>query len=149
HAESLLGVLRQMLALTRPAGARVLVNSLHPSAWWHEADGVHLRSADLRAGMPVLAEPHWIGASTHNAEELAMARDIGARFAVLGPVLHTNTHPEAEPLGWSRFANLAADAGLPVFALGGQSMGLMPQAFSCGAHGIAGIRHLFSNRSVQ
>src|SRR5690606_20538915 len=34
------------LSLCRQHGARCLVNSAHPVAWWSEADGVQLRAAD-------------------------------------------------------------------------------------------------------
>lgn len=134
--------LQAMLRLTRPAGARVLVNSRHPEAWWREADGVHLRSGDLSRPLPDLA-PRWIGASAHNAGELAQARAAGARFVVLGPVLPTASHPDAPVLGWAGFAGLAAEAGLPVFALGGQSPETLPRATAHGAHGVAGIRAFF------
>ena len=144
---SLLNVLRSMLALTRPAGARVLVSSAHPRAWWEEADGVHLRSIDLGLDAPADKADFWVGASTHGAEELDRARQAGARFAVLGPVLQTDSHPGAETLGWPRFAQLAAGAGLPVFALGGQSAETLQQAINCGAHGIAGIRNLLGGPS--
>ncbi len=142
-AESLHEILCRMLALTRAAGARVLVNSVHPAQWWGQADGVHLRSTELSAATGDLPGHCWIGASAHNARELDQARAAGARFAVLGPVLPTASHPDAQPLGWTAFAELAANAGLPVFALGGQSPDMLKQAFSHGAHGIAGIRHLF------
>jgi len=144
---SLLEVLCRVLALTRPAGARVLVNSAHPAAWWHQADGVHLRSTDLGLELPADKVNFWVGASTHTAEDLDQARRVGARFAVLGPVLQTHSHPGAETLGWPRFAQLAVGAGLPVFALGGQSADTLQQALRCGAHGIAGIRHLLGGPS--
>lgn len=143
QAPSLRALLDAMLALTRAAGSRVLVNSVHPAHWWAQADGVHLRSADLGA-RPEVPERAWVGASVHNANELALARTVGARFAVLGPVLETASHPGAAPLGWTGFAALAADAGLPVFALGGQTPAMLEQALAHGAHGIAGIRHLFA-----
>lgn len=134
-------LLQQMLRLAHAAGAQVLVNSVHPRDWWVRADGVHLRSADLA---PQDLPGHCrIGASTHTAEELELARRAGAHFAVLGPVLDTASHPDTEPMGWARFAQLAADAGLPVFALGGQSPDTMALARGHGAHGVAGIRFLF------
>jgi 8-oxo-dGTP diphosphatase len=65
------------------------------------------------------------------------AQKLALDFVVLGPVLPTLSHPEAEPLGWEGFARLARDVSLPVYALGG----LQPQdkikAWQSGAHGIA------------
>lgn len=139
-AESLHEALRAVLALVHSRGGRVLVNSRHPSAWWAQADGVHLRSTDLQALPPGLPAGAWVGASAHTARELAQARALGARFAVLGPVLPTDSHPGAPVLGWSGFAALTEGAGLPVFALGGQRAGDLDVAALHAAHGVAGIR---------
>ncbi len=137
---SLYAAFEQVLARTREAGARLLVNSVHPAAWWQAADGVHLRAIDLPHSRPALGDGHWLAASAHNAAELRRARELDADFAVLGPVLDTPTHPGAATLGWTRFADLAGAAGLPVFALGGQSPATRAQAMRHGAHGLAGIR---------
>ena len=48
-------------------------------------------------------------------------------------------------MGWTRFASLAEQAGLPVFAIGGQSAKTLADARNHGAHGIAGIRHMLDN----
>lgn len=130
------------LALCRAHGAQLLINSIHPEAWWHEADGVHLRSGDAlqRAARPALAEGKRVGVSTHNLIELEHARRLEADFAVLGPVLPTASHPDHPGIGWEAFATLNAQAGLPLFALGGQSAATLAQAQSVGGHGIAGIR---------
>ncbi|MBY0268024.1 MAG: thiamine phosphate synthase, partial [Burkholderiales bacterium] len=65
---------------------------------------------------------------------------LGADFAVLGPVLPTPTHPDAELLGWPRFAALTAGSRMPVFALGGLNEGSRDAALAAGAHGLAMIR---------
>ncbi|GAA4337321.1 Nudix family hydrolase [Pigmentiphaga soli] len=139
HADSLHRVFRRVLAATRAAGARLLVNSAHPAAWWREADGVHLRATDLARPRPELPAGAWLAASAHDAAELARAHGLDADLAVLGPVLPTPSHPGAATLGWEAFAGLALHAGLPVFALGGQSAATRERAHLQGAHGIAGI----------
>lgn len=134
--------LKAVLTRCHAFGAHVLVNSIHPEAWWHEADGVHLRTHDA-AGLtsrPILAKDKRVGVSTHNLAELAHARALEADFAVLGPVLPTASHPGHPGIGWETFAQLNAQAGLPVFALGGQSAATLAHAQSVGGHGFAGIR---------
>ncbi|WP_195844200.1 thiamine phosphate synthase, partial [Bordetella pertussis] len=54
----------------------------------------------------------------------------------------TASHPEQAPLGWPGFAAGIRDAGMPVYALGGQSPATLAEARLHGAHGIAGIRGL-------
>jgi len=134
--------LKTMLTRCHAAGARVLVNSIHPEAWWHEADGVHLRSQDAEnlTNRPILDKDKRVGVSTHNLAELEHARALDADFAVLGPVLPTASHPGHPGIGWDSFAELNAQAGLPVFALGGQSTATLVRAQSVGGHGFAGIR---------
>lgn len=139
---SLYATLEVILKRTRTAGARLLVNSVHPSIWSYHADGLHLRAADIDASgaRPAMAKGGLLGVSAHTADELKLALKIDADFAVLGPVLDTTSHPGAETLGWDAFARLNLEAGLPVFALGGQSEETRAVAFEHGAHGIAGIR---------
>lgn len=103
--------------------------------------GVQLSSAQLHslAERP-LPSAFTVGASCHNAEELALAARLGCDFATLSPVLPTASHPDAEPLGWPRFARLAEAAALPVYALGGLDPGDLMEARLHAAQGVAGIR---------
>lgn len=128
-----------VIALARPHGARVLINSDIELALRLGADGVHLAAAQLARleRRPALG---WCAASCHNAEELVRAAQLGVDFAVLGPVQATPSHPDALPLGWEGFTALARGAGLPVFALGGMKPGDLETTWRCGAQGIAMVR---------
>lgn len=103
--------------------------------------GVHLKAAQLRelAGRPLPAMS-WVATSCHDREELELAAELQLDFATLSPVRATASHPDAEPLGWDRFADLAADARLPVYALGGVAPEDLRAARAAGAQGVAGIR---------
>jgi len=139
---SLLEAFQAAIKLCHAAGARVLINSVHPSSWWRYADGVHLRwqeAASLTA-RPKLSENALLGVSTHDQTQLSHARTLGADFAVLGAVLDTPSHPGEPGMGWDGFVTANQDAGLPVYALGGQSIDTLSEARRHGAHGIAGIR---------
>ena len=142
HASDLHEALLVVLARCRAAGARLVVNSVHPAQWWAQADGVHLRASDAASltARPALAQGSLVGVSAHNRAELAQARLLEADFAVVGPVLPTPSHPHAAGLGWAGFAELNAQAGLPVYAVGGQSVATLAQAQAVGGHGFAGIR---------
>ena len=104
------------------------------------AAGFHATGAVLRAlsQRPVPAEK-WFGASCHDAADLARAVQLGADYAVLGPVRRTATHPDAKPLGWEGFGRLARGAGLPVYAIGGLGPDDRDAAWRHGAQGVAGI----------
>jgi 8-oxo-dGTP diphosphatase len=133
------GFAAQAVALCHRHGARVLINGDLQLAWALGADGVHLPAAQLMRSRQRPAFP-LVGASCHDAAELAQAAALGLDFAVLGPVQATASHPRQPPLGWSRFARLVEGASLPVFALGGMAPGDLARALAAGAHGIAAIR---------
>jgi 8-oxo-dGTP diphosphatase len=120
-------------------GARVLVNADTVLAQRSGADGVHLTAQQLR-DQTQRPDCTLVGASCHSAEELRRAEALGADFAVLGPVLPTPTHPDAVLLGWPGLRQLAVDARIPVFALGGLQPGDREQALASGAHGLAMVR---------
>lgn len=60
--------------------------------------------------------------------------------AFLSPVLTTQTHPDAEPLGWETWSKLAQLADMPVIGLGGLSPDMIKQALIYGGISVAGIR---------
>ena len=132
---------RVALPLCREAGARLLIHGDWELAEAVGTDGVHLTAAQLhRLVERPLRSELWVGASCHDAVELARAEALGADFAVLGPVLPTASHPGAPHLGWERFAALVEKARIPVYALGGMGQEHVETAWRHGAQGVAGIR---------
>lgn len=105
--------------------------------------GLHLASWHL---MTLTSRPigyELIGASCHTANELIQAAKLGLNYAVLSPVLITISHPQVQPLGWNKFAELVAQVPIPVYALGGMTIADISIAKRYGAHGIAGISGLW------
>lgn len=107
------------------------------------AAGWHLTAAQLRKyaanGRPFPRE-RWLAASCHDAEELALAAQMGVDFVTLSSVQATQTHPEAAPLGWDSAAELIRGFNQPVYLLGGVGPGEQARAWQAGAQGVAGIR---------
>lgn len=133
----------EVVARCREHGARVLVNGDENLAESVGADGVHLTATQLSC-LEQRPDIALVGASTHTAAEIARADDLGCDFAVLGPVLPTTTHADGMLLGWTGFAGLVAEAGLPVYALGGISSVDLQRAIHSGGHGIAMMRGAWS-----
>lgn len=121
-------------------GALLLMNSAVEAAYELNVNGIHLTSRHLMALDKRPENIKWVGASCHNLQELQHAQAIGADFAVLAPVLPTQTHPGAQALGWQQFAELVSKANLPVYALGGMSLSCLSTARQAGGQGIAAIR---------
>jgi len=137
-------IAREVISLCHAYRAQVLLNA--PVEWVTElgADGVHLTSRALaNTTRRPLRGDRWVAASCHNEDELEQARRIGCDFVVLSPVLETDSHPGSKALGWARFAQLAGDANMPVYGLGGLEPADLSVAYQNGAQGIAAIRGLW------
>ncbi|MDE2311136.1 MAG: Nudix family hydrolase, partial [Betaproteobacteria bacterium] len=129
----------RVLELAHVHNAKVLINSDAELAREIGADGVHLTSMQL-AALRERPDLPWCAASCHNAEELQRAGELGLDFAVLGPVLPTQSHPGAAHLGWEAFGKIAAGSAIPVYALGGLCRDDVETAWQHGAHGVALLR---------
>jgi 8-oxo-dGTP diphosphatase len=122
-------------------GANVLLNGdIDGALDLGSGIGVHLTSAQLMEldGRP-LPWMQLVGASCHDASQLRHAVSMGADFATLSPVAQTASHPDVPILGWARFRELAENAALPVYALGGMAPAMVDQARENSAQGVAGI----------
>jgi len=130
---------QRVVALAHAHRASVLLNGDVALAQEVGADGVQLTSAQLAelAERPAL---DWCAASCHNSDELRRAEALGCDFALLSPLLPTQSHPGAPHLGWENFAAIAAGSSIPVYALGGLKHADMLTAWRQGAHGIALLR---------
>ena len=129
----------QVIARARPLGGKVLINEDIELARSVLADGVHLTSAQL-AEIKQRPDFAWVGASCHDAADLARAVDLGLDFAVLGAVFSTPSHPGSATLGWGKLSMLLESCPIPVFALGGVRPGMKDIAQQHGAHGVAVMR---------
>lgn len=95
---------------------------------------MNLHKGDLTVGVRYIA-------ACHDAVSLKQAQQIGCDAVFISPVKPTTTHPEAVPLGWERFSELAQNSQIPVFALGGVHPEDLATAQQHGAYGLAGIRN--------
>ncbi len=111
---------RRLISIAKQRGVLFLVGADARLARAISADGVHLPSwaqpsdgpHDDYAGLIV-------SCACHDADDLARAAAIHADVAFLSPVFPTQSHMGADALGAEKFNALAADAKLPVLALGG------------------------------
>ncbi len=131
-----------VVAHCRAQGCAVLLTSDARDVQALGAAGLHWSSRRLMAARarPDLPPGAFLSAACHDPVELGQARRLGVDLVLLSPVQPTASHPGAPHLGWRRFAELAARAGAPVYALGGVGWRDIPLAWQHGGQGVAGIR---------
>ncbi|MEO5694280.1 MAG: Nudix family hydrolase [Usitatibacter sp.] len=135
-------LLSRALARAQAFGSRVVVNGDCGS--FPQCDGVHMSAKRLMAATE-RPPGSLVGASCHDEAELAQAEKLGLDYAILGPVKQTASHPDAKPIGWERFAQLANGRAMPVYAVGGLTRGDIPEARRHGAHGVALLGAAFAD----
>lgn len=129
--------------LTRMGGL-LLVNDRADVAAAGLAHGVHLGRLSLlpSAVRTFLPPPMVVGVAAHSAAEIEAAVAGGADYVTLSPVLRTESHPTATPLGPAAAAALAATAPIPVVWLGGITRKNLAQILPYRPSGIAAMREL-------
>lgn len=129
-----------------------LVVSVHASESLRKelgAGGVHFPSGRLplfRGGTP---ERVVAGVSCHNAQEVYRAFEDGADYVFLSQIFAPLSKPAHEKLlGLSGLEEIAANARLPVYALGGMDADKLTGAAKAGAYGAAVSGALFMAADV-
>lgn len=77
--------------------------------------------------------------AAHSSRALVSAARAQLDAVFISPVFSTQSHPNATPLGPTRFSGLVHKADLPVYALGGVNPHTAPQLRGSGAAGLAAI----------
>ncbi len=145
HRQSLAS---KLVTLAHRRGVKVLIaGDLHLARKIH-ADGVHLPSYLLRTWQGRQLKnvpPHWlITAAIHTRQELRWATKLSADAMLVSPIYKTNTQIQRQALGLTGLRRFALDSPIPVFALGGIKLSLLPRLKNTGAAGFAGIKEFLT-----
>ena len=132
--------------IVAPTATKLLLNTSLEIYEQTTAHGIHYTGERLRqCQQRPVAEDKLFSVSTHTYEELLHAVEIGADFAMLSPVLPTESHPGEPAIGWATFKRIVQEIPIPVFALGGMTVELIGDAQTNGAQGIAAISALWND----
>lgn len=139
---------RRLRAVTRDAGALLIVNRSVEVALAAEADAVQLGGDALDAATVrrVAGARLIVGCSAHRGDDLASMARAGADYVTYAPVFAPISKPGVdEPLGLDGLAAAARHAPLPVVALGGITPATAGACLVAGAVGVAAIGGLMAD----
>ncbi len=139
-ARDLFRLAERLQAVTRPAGAALLINARVDVAMALDADGVHLtrRSLPPKEARELLGPEKLIGISCHSVAEVEEAADGGVDFLVVGPIYATPSKAQfGPPLSTEILRQARTVCGLPILAIGGVKAAQIPSVVAAGADGVA------------
>lgn len=137
---------RDLVGALRGTGVPLIVNDHVDLVAAIGADGAHVGQGDLDpvAAREVLGPHALLGLSVHDAEELAVARDLPEGTLDLlgvGPLRATPSKPDhAMPRGLEHLATLAAASPWPCVAIGGVGPADVAPVRRAGLAGVAVVR---------
>lgn len=105
-----------------------------------EADGVHLGQSDfpIRLARELLGANYLIGISTHSPEQVVEATEQGADYIGFGPLFHTITKADHEPVvGLDGLKKVRPLTSLPIVAIGGIQSESVSKIVAAGADAVA------------
>jgi thiamine-phosphate pyrophosphorylase len=132
---------RQLAGLARRSGLVLLIGAdalRAPGAGVHLPERMAHRAGALKRARPGVT----VTVAAHSLPALIRARRAGADAALLSAAFQSRSPSAGRPLGPARFAALARQAGLPVYALGGVDTKNAPRLLSSGAAGLAMVEGL-------
>ena len=135
---------RDLRAIAKARGLRLLIAGAPALAAVVDADGVHLPEARLKEAAHWKAmHPSWlVTVAAHSAAAVARARMARADAALLAPAFPTKSHSERAAIGLARFRLIVACAKLPVYALGGVNAATVQRLAGAHLAGVAAIEGL-------
>jgi thiamine-phosphate pyrophosphorylase len=117
-----------------------IVNDRADVALACSADALHLGDEDLpiEFARKICGDSMIIGLSTHCLDQALKAVDSGADYIGLGPVFSTDTKKSKyEPLGLSKFEEIASKVEIPITAIGGIKHENAKSVLDAGADSVA------------
>jgi thiamine-phosphate pyrophosphorylase len=134
------------------SATRIIVNDRLDVALAEQAVGVHLGENSLPVkearrlllsppAAQTLAQEFLVGVSCHSLEAAKSAAASGADYIHFGPIFATPSKAAyGPPQGLDRLADVCSSVNIPVFAIGGITLGNASTCLSAGASGLAAIR---------
>ncbi len=108
-------------------------------------DGLHVGQDDLspEAARRIIGGERWLGVSTHNPEQLALADQTSADYLAIGPVFATSSKANPDPVvGLAGVCRARELTRKPLVAIGGITRANARSVIEAGADAVAVISDL-------
>jgi len=140
-------IFEQATELKRSVGnrARLIMNDRADLCLATGFDGVHVGQEDLspEAVRSIIGPNLWLGVSTHNPEQLAIADATSANYLAIGPVFQTGSKHNPDPIvGLQGIRRARQLTRKPLVAIGGITRANSRQVVDAGADSVAVIADL-------
>jgi thiamine-phosphate pyrophosphorylase len=135
------------VALTRGAGARLIVNDRADLARLAGADGVHVGQDDLPVEdvRRIVGADAIVGVSTHDRAQIAAAVRTSASYIAVGPIYGTASKDTGYTArGLDLVSHAAGASAMPVVAIGGITLERAGAVIAAGAASVAVISDLLT-----
>jgi len=145
------GSARQMLDEARELrarlgeGVKLIMNDRADLCLAAEFDGLHVGQDDLSPGAArrIIGADRWLGVSTHNPEQLALADRTSADYLAIGPVFATSSKAKPDPVvGLAGVRRARELTRKPLVAIGGITRENALSVIDAGADAVAVISDL-------
>ncbi len=135
----LLAHARHVRAITAEFGTLLIMNDRPDLAVLCEADGVHVGQDELPVGdaRRIVGPDRLVGVSTHSIEQARQAVLDGASYIGVGPTFVSGTKQFNEFAGLAYIEQVAAEIGLPAYAIGGIDSSNIARVTAAGVRRIA------------
>jgi thiamine-phosphate pyrophosphorylase len=145
-------MLDQARELKRCVGDRVklIINDRADLCLAAGFDGLHVGQDDLlpESARRIIGPDRWLGVSTHNPEQLALADQTTADYLAIGPVFATSSKANPDPVvGLAGIRRARELTRKPLVAIGGITRGNARSVIGAGADAVAVISDLLRDPS--
>ena len=128
-----------------PAHVQLIMNDRADLCLAAEFDGVHVGQDDLSpdAARTIIGPDRWLGVSTHNAGQLAMAVQTSADYLAIGPIFATASKKNPDPVvGLEGLRSVRRLTHKKLVAIGGITRQNCRSVIQAGADSVAVISDL-------
>lgn len=110
---------------------------------------IHLPLQILKSNIDIYKEFNEVGVSIHSVSEAIEAVKLGATYITAGHIFKTNCKKDIPPRGLSFLASVCSSVNIPVYAIGGISLGNSEKAINAGAYGICIMSGLMTCKNLR